>query len=67
MAFRNSRIRPGIMADNPRYLPRWLDHRQRVERGRKGGQARVPNGFARMPVEQARRIRSLGGKARHAK
>ena len=32
--------------------------------GRKGGKRKVPKGFARMSVEERKRIQSLGGKAR---
>jgi len=32
--------------------------------GRKGGQAKVPKGFATMGDEEKRRIQSLGGQAR---
>ena len=35
--------------------------------GRKGGKAKVPKGLATMDPEEARRIRSLGGKARWPK
>jgi hypothetical protein len=34
--------------------------------GRKGGKARVPKGLATMDPDDARRIRSAGGKARWA-
>lgn len=35
--------------------------------GRKGGKKKVPKGLAKMDPEQAKRIRSAGGKARWAK
>jgi hypothetical protein len=35
--------------------------------GRKGGKKKVPKGLARMDPEQARKIRSAGGKARWGK
>jgi hypothetical protein len=35
--------------------------------GRKGGKKKVPKGLATMDPEEAKRIRSLGGKARWAK
>jgi hypothetical protein len=35
-----------------------------VELGRKGGKKKVPKGLSMMDPEEARRIRSLGGKAR---
>ena len=34
--------------------------------GRKGGKSKVPKGLATMDPEEAKRIRSLGGKARWA-
>jgi hypothetical protein len=38
-----------------------------VELGRKGGKKKVPKGLATMDPEDARKIRSAGGKARWAK
>jgi hypothetical protein len=38
-----------------------------VELGRMGGKKKVPKGLAMMDPEQARAIRSAGGKARWAK
>jgi hypothetical protein len=38
-----------------------------VALGRSGGQRKVPKGLSRMDPEEARRIRSLGGKARWKK
>ncbi|MDE2103734.1 MAG: hypothetical protein KGL39_41235 [Patescibacteria group bacterium] len=37
-----------------------------AELGRRGGQRKVPKGFALMSDEERRRIQSLGGKARWA-
>ena len=34
--------------------------------GRKGGKSKVPKGLATMDPDEAKRIRSLGGKARWA-
>lgn len=38
-----------------------------VELGRMGGEKKVPKGLATMDPEEAKRIRSLGGKARWKK